>query len=104
MQGKYSEVHNGLMAANRTLNDADIMKIAQTAGVDMDKLKKDMTSDTVTQELKATTLLAQKLQLIGTPAFFVAKSDITPSAPATAVVFIPGQVDQGQLESVIKKG
>lgn len=103
MQGKYFEVHKGLMAANRTLSDADIMKIAETAGVDMEKLKKDMTSDTVTQTLKATNTLAQKLQLIGTPAFFVAKSDVAPTAPATAVVFIPGQVDLTQLQSVIKK-
>jgi protein-disulfide isomerase len=103
IQGKYADVHKALMAVNRALSEADVMKIVEATGVDMTKLKADMKSDAVTQQLKDTNKLAQSLQLIGTPAFFVAKSDVKPTASATAVVFIPGQVDQPQLESVIKK-
>ncbi len=62
-----------------------------------------MKSDMVSKQLKANYKLAQGLQLIGTPALFVAKSDITTSSPASAVVFIPGQVDEPQLEQVLKK-
>lgn len=103
MQGKYFELHKALMAANRTLNEADIMAIAKSVGLNIDKLKADMNGDVVNQELKTNTKLAQDLQLIGTPAFFIAKSDVTSSAPASAVVFIPGQIDQAQLETMIKK-
>jgi protein-disulfide isomerase len=103
MQGKYFEFHKALMAANKVLTEADIEKIAKSVGLDAAKLKTDMSSATVTDEIKANYKLAQTLQLMGTPAFFVAKSNISGSTPATEVVFIPGQIDQGQLESVIKK-
>lgn len=101
MQGKYFEFHKALMAANRNLTEDDILKIAATVGLDVAKLKKDMASDAVMQQIKDNYKLAQALQLIGTPAFFVAKSDVTSSAPAKAVAFIPGQVDRAQLETVI---
>ncbi len=103
MQGKYFEFHKGLMAANKVLTEADIMKVAQDVGLDVAKLKTDMGSDAVSQQIKEDYKLAQSLQLLGTPAFFVAKTDVTASAPEKALVFIPGQVDQGQLEAVIKQ-
>lgn len=103
MQGKYFEFHKGLMAANKVLTQEDILKIAAAVGLDVNKLKTDMNSAAVQQEIKADYKLAQSLNLLGTPAFFVAKTNVTNSSPATAVVFIPGQVDQSQLESVISK-
>lgn len=103
MQGKYFELHKAIMAANRALTQEDILKIAQTAGLNVDKLKIDMNSDTVKNQIKANYKLAQDLQLMGTPAFFIAKSDVTDKSPAEAVVFIPGQVDQAQMDMVIKK-
>lgn len=103
MQGRYFDFHKGLMAANKVLTQEDIYKIAQQVGLNVDKLKTDMNSDAVSKEIKEDYKLAQSLQLIGTPAFFIAKSDVSDSSPATSVVFIPGQVDQAQLESVIAK-
>jgi protein-disulfide isomerase len=103
MQGKYFELHKALMGANRVLTQEDILKLAQGVGLDATKLKKDMDSDTVAQQIKANYKLAQALKLMGTPAIFVAKSTVDSSSPATAVAFIPGQVDQAQLEQVIKK-
>lgn len=103
MQGKYFELHKALMGANRVLTQDDILKLAQGVGIDTTKLKKDMDSDAVAQQIKANYKLAQALQLMGTPAIFVAKSDVTSASPVTAVAFIPGQVDQAQLEQAIKK-
>lgn len=103
IQGKYFEFHKALMAANKVLTEEDIMKIAQNLGLDTKKLKDDMNSDTVQQEIKADYKLAQSLQLIGTPAFFIAKTEVNNSSPATAVVFIPGQIDKNQLETVVTK-
>lgn len=103
MQGKYFELHKALMAANRVLTEEDIMKIAQTVGLDVEKLKTDMKSDAVTQQIKDNYKLAQSLQLIGTPAFFIAKSNVTATSPSTSVVFIPGQVDKQQMDDAVKK-
>lgn len=103
MQGKYFEFHKALMSANKVLTQDDILKIAGSVGLDVNKLKTDMNSDAVSQEIKADYKLAQSLQLMGTPAFFIAKTDVSNASPASAVVFIPGQVDQAQLESVVSK-
>ncbi len=103
MQGKYFELHKALMDARRVLTENDILKIAEGVGLNINKLKADMKSDAVAKQLKANYKLAQGLQLIGTPAIFVAKSDVTSSSPVTAVTFIPGQVDVEQLTAVIKK-
>lgn len=102
MQGKYFELHKAMMDASRTLTEEEIYTLAQKVGLNVDKLKTDMKSDAVNQKIKATYKLAQSLELMGTPAIFVAKSSVTSSAPATAVVFIPGQVDMGRLQTVIK--
>jgi protein-disulfide isomerase len=103
MQGKYFEFHKALMAAHRALTEQDIFKIAKDSGLDVDKLKKDMSSEEVSKQIKATYELAKGLQLMGTPAIFIAKSDVSSKTPAADVIFIPGQVDQNQLEMVIKK-
>ena len=58
----------------------------------------------IDKEIKHTYQLAQALQLIGTPAFFVGKTSLTSkTATPNQIVFIPGQVDQAQLEEIIKK-
>ena len=103
MQGKYFELHKALMAANRQLNENDVLTIAKAVGLNVDKLKTDMKSDKVSQEIKANYKLAQELKLIGTPAFFVGSSNVTSASPASAIAFIPGQVDEAQLKGVIEK-
>lgn len=104
-QGKYFEFHKALMkqATDQPLTEDSILKVAQSVGLDMTKLKADMKSDAVGKQIKDTYKLAQSLQLMGTPAFFVAKTDITSAAKPTAIVFIPGQVDQAQLKATIDK-
>ncbi len=67
------------------------------------KLQTTMNSSVVTDQLKANMKLAQDLQLLGTPAFFIAKSDVTQSAQPSAIVFIPGTLDQAQLQQIVSK-
>jgi len=103
-QGKYFEFHKGLMESKQEpLTEEAIYTIAKTVGLDVDKLKAAMKSGTVDQQLKANYKLAQQLELIGTPAFFVAKSDVAKTSPATAIVFLPGQVDAVQMNQAIDK-
>ncbi len=99
MQNKYMPMHEALMKNAATLTEEGIYKLAKEAGLDVEKLKADMKSDTVEKQVKANYKLAQDLSLMGTPALFVGKTDGT----STAIEFIPGQVDQAGLQTSVAK-
>lgn len=104
LQGKYVEMHKALMGVNQLpLTEDLVYKAAAKAGVNVDKLKTDMKSDAIDKQVKANYKLAQSLELIGTPAFFVAKSNVTENATPQAIAFIPGGVDKGQMQDTIRK-
>lgn len=98
MQGKYYQFSHNLLVANKQLSPEVIMAVAKESGLDVDKLKKDMDSDTVTKQLAQNMKLAQDLKLFGTPAFFIGKT-----TGASNVAYIPGQMDQKQLQTEINK-
>lgn len=104
-QGKYVEFHKALMqlAMQQQLTEDAILKIAQVVGLDLSQVKADIKSPSVEQQIKNNTKLAQDLQLVGTPAFFVAMSDVAKHPSPSSIVFVPGQVDQEQLLAIIKK-
>jgi protein-disulfide isomerase len=105
-QNKFMEVHDGLMKAAQQqlpLTDDIIYKVAAAAGVNVTKLKEDMHSQAISDQLAANNDLGQRLQLIGTPAFFIAKSDVTKNSSPQSVIFVPGQIDLVQLQSMVKK-
>ncbi len=102
-QGKYFEFHKALMQAASNLTEDKIYTIAGSVGLDVNKLKTDMKSSAVEQQIKSNYKLAQELGLMGTPALFIAKSTITQDAPASEISFVPGQVGQGQLQALINK-
>jgi len=68
-QGKYMEFHNALMAQRGQLDEAVIMRLAKSVGLDTDRLKKDMESPDVLKVIAANQALAEKLNIRGTPAF-----------------------------------
>lgn len=104
MQGKYVQFHQALMSLKQLpLTDDLIFKTAETVGLNVQKLKSDMSSDAVTNQIKTNTQLAQSLGLIGTPAFFIAKSDIKSDANPNSIVFVPGGIDKNQMTQVIRK-
>lgn len=104
-QGKYAEFHKALMhPKQQPLTNDSIMEAAKSVGLNVDQLKKDMNNPLIDQQIKDTYKLAQDLELIGTPAFFVGKTTLTNNtAKTTDIAFIPGQVDQNQLDDTIKK-
>ncbi len=104
-QGKYWEFHQALMKSGSAapLTDDSVLAAAKSVGLDMDKLKTDMNSDAVDQQVKGNYKLAQDLQLMGTPALFIAKTTLPKDATPTVIEFIPGQVDQKYLQSSIDK-
>lgn len=103
-QGMYFELHKALMESKQEpLTEDAIYNIAKTVGLDVTKLKAAMKSSAVDQQIKANYKLAQQLQLMGTPAFFIAKSDVSKTSPASSVAFVPGQVDATQMDQIIEK-
>ncbi|CAO3414876.1 DsbA family protein [Azospirillum endophyticum] len=78
-QGKYVEFHNALMAQRGQLDEAVIMRLAKSVGLDIDRLKKDMESPDVLKVIAANQTLAEKLNIHGTPAF-VFGDELVPGA------------------------
>jgi protein-disulfide isomerase len=70
-QGKYEAMHNKLMDGNTQLELENLPQLAQEAGLDMDKLSKDLMSQDIINEIRLNLELAQKLSIRGTPAFII---------------------------------
>lgn len=97
MQGKYFVFSHALLLNKEPLSQAKILEIAKNVGLNVEQMKQDMTSKKVDDQLKANVKLAQDLKLFGTPAFFIGKTD------STDIQYIPGQMNQTQLQQVIDK-
>lgn len=97
-QGKYREFHQKLMANKQTIDEEKLMALAKEVGLDTEKLKKDMESSEIENELNANVELAKKLGLQGTPAFFISSY---PEVTAEKLQFIPGGASKEQLQTLI---
>ena len=69
MQGKYAPFHDGLMTMVGPLNEAVIMAAARKTGADMARLKHDMQSPAITDEIIANFNLARGLRIFQTPGY-----------------------------------
>lgn len=72
-QGKYAEMHIGLMElpSNTGFKPADIDKVAKSVGVNVEKMRADMRSTDIQSQLSDMKVLASKLDVNGTPTFFI---------------------------------
>lgn len=78
-QGKYSTMHFSMMK-ERSLTEERVFALAEKAGLDMDKLKKDMKDKELDRQLEDGLLLANRIpSLTGTP-FFVINDDFIAGA------------------------
>ena len=106
-QGKFMAFHLALIkilsSSQQPLSENDIYKAAETAGLNLGKLKKDMNNKETDKALAANYQLAQNLKLMGTPAFFIGKTNLNNNATATAITYIPGGAEQQQFQSIIDK-
>lgn len=100
MQGKFKEFHETLMKAPQPLTNDIVLSTAKQVGLDMTKLNKDMNSSAVSNQIQATMKLAQDLKLMGTPAFFIGKTNTTPTS---SLEYVPGSLPLDQLQMVVKK-
>ncbi|KGP63553.1 hypothetical protein EP47_05355 [Legionella norrlandica] len=103
MQGKYQAMHNALIKLDKRLDDKIVMDTAKSLGLDMEKLKKDMDSKEVTDILDANRDLAEKLHLMGTPAFIIGSTPNGQFKKGSETSFIPGATSEQSLRELIKK-
>lgn len=103
MQGKYRQMHDALMNVDKRLDDKVVMDVAKSTGVDVKKLTKDMDSKEVSDILDNNRQLAEKLHLMGTPAFIVASTPNGHFKEGTEPAFVPGATSEQSLQELIKK-
>ena len=102
-QGKYELLHEEMMNPSKILDKKAIERAVEEAKLNEDKFEKDLTNkkyDAVIEE--STELAASKLKLRGTPAFFIAKTDIQTGGNAP-IMFVPGQTTEKDLQEMINK-
>lgn len=97
-QGKTIELHKRLMA-EKSLDEAGVMRIAQELGIDMAKARASAGSAAVTQHLADTHALAEALAIEGTPAFIVGDQMI-PGADMHALNLAIDQARAGKAKKV----
>ncbi|SFN97127.1 Protein-disulfide isomerase [Roseovarius lutimaris] len=84
-QGKYQQFHEAMMALNGQAVEASVMKIAGDVGLDLEVLKTDMQSDSVSDHIAASLRFAEALGITGTPTFVLGDE------------IIPGVIERGSL-------
>lgn len=70
-QGHYLAFHDALMESRSALEEADVMRIAKSVGIDVERLRRDMQAAEVNATIQRNYELAEKLKLNGTPSFLI---------------------------------
>ena len=103
MQGKYLDLQAALFKADHHVDEQKIMTIAKNSGLNMETLKTDMNSSSVTSLLDENRKLAESIHLMGTPAFVVLSTPNGRFKSGTETAFIPGAATEATLQDLIKK-
>lgn len=88
-QGKYEAFHNAMMATKGQITDDTVYKVAGSVGLDVDRLKQDMSAPEIGQSLKTNLALADALNIRGTPGFIVGEH------------IVPGAIDLDALRKMV---
>jgi protein-disulfide isomerase len=70
-QGKYEAFHTAMMATKGQITEDTVFKVAASVGLDIDRLKRDMTAPDITEAIKKNLALADALNIRGTPGFII---------------------------------
>lgn len=88
-QGKYEPFHEALMAAQGTLSESRVMRIAAENGLDAVRLRKDMDDPKIEKIIKRNHEIAESLGITGTPSFIIGDT------------LVPGYVEYEQLQRLV---
>ena len=88
-QGKYGAFHHAMMATKGQITDETVYKVAGSVGLDVDRLKQDMSAPEIGQALKTNLALADALNIRGTPGFIIGNH------------IVPGAIDLDALRNMV---
>jgi protein-disulfide isomerase len=71
-QGKYLEFHKALMTSRVVANQTTVLQIAETAGLDVERLQSDMDDPALASIVARNLALALALRIHSTPSFVIA--------------------------------
>jgi protein-disulfide isomerase len=80
-QGKFAAFHKAMMGTKENLTDDVIFKVAKTAGLNVDKLKKDMADEKIEKIIKENIALGNEVGAHGTPTFIVGDQVVPGALP-----------------------
>ena len=89
-QNSYFQFHRELLKQRGPITQEILFKIAENLRLDIPKFKKDMQSSVIKEQIEKNILLAQDLNIRGTPTFIIGKT------------ILPGAYDYEKLEDIIK--
>jgi protein-disulfide isomerase len=88
-QGKYAAFHRAMMATKGDISDETVLNVATSLGLDMSKVKADMSASEIDKLIDRNYALADALNIQGTPALIIGDT------------LIPGAVDLDTLRKDI---
>lgn len=90
-QGKYFEMHKALFMHKGSLDEEEIMAVAKSVGLDVARLRRDMTDPAYAKTIERNEALAQALRITGTPSFVIGDA------------LHPGALNAADLKEAIKE-
>src|SRR6516162_10414290 len=88
-QSKYETFHDAMMAAKGEITEDTVYRVAGSVGLDVDRLKRDMSSPEIEAALKANRALAETLDISGTPGFVIGDQ------------IVPGAIELSSLKDLV---
>ena len=90
-QGKYLQMHDAMMTREGGLDEAAVMDIARSLGLDLARLRADMAAAETTRLLQDTIALGRRVGVDGTPAFVIGRE------------VVPGYTSAANLRAVVER-
>jgi protein-disulfide isomerase len=89
LQGKYEVFHAAMMATKGQITEEVVYKVAGSVGLDVERLKHDMTAPEIDRAVQANLALAKALDIHGTPGFIIGEH------------IVPGAIDLDALKGLV---
>lgn len=102
-QDKYMPMQAALFSLDKPITEQAIIEKAKQLGLNIEQFKKDMTSAVVAEALAQNRALAEKMSLMGTPAFIVVSTPDGKFNASHEPVLIPGAANLETLQAAVKK-
>jgi len=98
-QGRYVDFHWAIMTIDEAVTEESIFAVAEKLGLDIARMKKDMASDDIAEEIGENIKLADALGINGTPNFIFGKEIVPGAIPYEHMVELVKEARDGDDES-----